>query len=95
MKRKQQFIMGEPYKRALTDQWMFDLKADTDVFYGISKFECIQEVFIGHTGKSGLVYIDPRYDYEEAWLEIYEWLELETATPDPELWGDALPDMPE
>lgn len=94
MKRKQQFIMEEPIPAHGLGGWYFRLYADPDIIVRIRNLTCVQSVS-SYDHSPSWVFIDPRYDYEEAWLEINDWLELETATPDPELWGDALPDMPE
>lgn len=70
------FVMSEPVAHIL-NHWIVMIAIDYAYFDFIRAMPCVlsTEAWIGREIR---VYIDPRYDYEEAWLWIYEQLETET-----------------
>ena len=88
MQRKT-FVMSEPiHQPSGTGDWMFWLSAENAVLELVSNFDCIAHLHYEQVWGRAYVIISPHYDYEEAWLWVYEQLEVETANvPLSDVWG--------
>jgi hypothetical protein len=92
------FDITEPFENS--GVWCFWLTADVTVLQLVAGLNCI--LYAGchpspatHPPHPRVLYtINPRYDHQEAWLWIYDLLEVETKTIElNELWEDALSDV--
>lgn len=76
------FDMSEPFNDH--DIWCFWLTADLPVLQFVTHLNCVLNVsfmpppFVARPHGRVLVRINPRYDHQEAWLWLYEQLELES-----------------
>jgi hypothetical protein len=68
------FVMSEPQ---FVGVWLFMLTIDRKYWDFVKRMPCVNTTS-ELSGNNIHVWIDPRYDYEEAWLWIYEQLETET-----------------
>ncbi len=83
--KRKPFMMHNPTEHGA--RWLFMLEADENIRKFAETLPCVQ-VVLGLNGDTCHVYIDTRYDYEEAWLWIYEQLENETRQVDlSEVWN--------
>lgn len=84
--RPKPFDMTEPFNEH--GVWCFWLTADLPVLQFVTHLNCVLNVafmpppFAARPHGRVLVRINPRYDHQEAWLWLYEQLELETRPVD-------------
>ena len=89
-KRLVSFILENPWQ--WPGGWAFTAKLDTEDAEIVRGIEGIDHLFELRPG-SYHCYVDPRYDYEAVWLEVYE--ALTDAARFQETYGDALAGLPD
>lgn len=70
------FVMENPEQYA-PGKWQFSLTAPDSLITFTKNLACVVNV-VPIYGESHLVVINPRWDYQEAWMFIYEQLESES-----------------
>lgn len=79
MMRPKAFVMENPQNIISgSGNWQFWLTAPLHVYDLVASWDCVAHLHYEDVWKRAYVVIDPRYDYQEAWLWIYEQLEAET-----------------
>lgn len=80
------FVMSEPMLLGV-GIWMFSLTIDRKHWEFVENMPCVRTT-VELSRHHMHVWIDERYDYEEAWLWIYEQLEAETREVQlGDMWG--------
>lgn len=80
--RPKPFDMTDPFNEH--GVWCFWLTADMPVLQFVTHLNCVLNVsfmpppFVARSHGRVLVRINPRYDHQEAWLWLYEQMELES-----------------
>jgi hypothetical protein len=81
--KPQPFVMENPVNIASgSGNWQFWLTLPQDkrsLYDVVASWDCVSHLHYEDVWRRASVIIDPRYDYEEAWLWIYEQLQIETA----------------
>jgi hypothetical protein len=94
------FHLTEPFQQP-GGMWCFWLTADDDILSFVGQLSCVlsvssQPAFARSARGRAMFGINPRYDYEEAWMWIYRMLESETEPVElGGLWTEALEDEEE
>ncbi len=93
--RPKPFDMTEPFNEH--GVWCFWLTADLPVLQFVTHLNCVLNAsfmpppFVARPHGRVLVRINPRYDHQEAWLWLYEQLELESSKVElSESWEETL-----
>lgn len=83
------FVMNNPGQFGIGGTWAFRLYAEPSLIAFVANLAPVYDLF-SYTSESCAVSIDPRWDYEEAWLWIYEQLETEAQEVDLDaaVWGE-------
>jgi len=88
--KKKLFVMQEP-KAINSEQYLFRLYAEPNILEFVENLDCVATVTKFTTMSDQIdVWLNPLYDYEEAWLFIFEQLEIETLKVelDTSIWGN-------
>ena len=87
MKRARMYDLSNPYG-VYNDE--VRVTADADALAMIATLDCVHDIAIFGHGKSGLVWLSPLYDVDDAWLMLMAALDAFTAsepfTLDAEVW---------
>lgn len=90
MLKRARFDMTNPeFFPSSSGEWKFWLAADDHIYDLVSRFDCVSWFHYEEVWGRAWVTISPLYDYETAWLWIYEQLEVETSEVDlGDVWGE-------